>query len=67
MAFTEIRDPHNMTIDLRTSGERYDDYHAISRYCFKHELQVFKEKAELISCEIKKDYFWYSSVNYLPV
>ena len=66
MTFTEIRNPEQLTYDLRTSGERWDDQHCLQRYTLNHELEVYQEKAELISFEKKKDYFWYSGVFYLP-
>ena len=54
-----------MIIDLRTPGERYNDINNIPNQTLNTELNVFKEKPELISREYGKDLYWYSSVHRL--
>ena len=66
MTFTEIRNPEQLTLDLRNPGEKYDDQKCIQRYTLNHELRMYQDNAELISFERKLDYFWFSSVFHLP-
>ena len=65
MTFLEVELPQQMIIDLRTPGQRFNDIHNIPNQTLNTELNVFKEKPELIAREYGKDLYWYSSVHRL--
>ena len=67
MTFLEVMTPQQMIIDLRTPGQRFNDKNNIPNQTLNTELNVFKEKPELIAREYGKDLYWYSSVHKLTV
>ena len=56
-----------MALDLRTNEEKWNDDNNFPNQTLNTELNLFKEKPELISYEQGKDFYWYSSVHHLQL